>query len=144
MQRSVVSRLSVHAHAKSVHDALASTVWHWALVVHLAKEEKKNNQFLKASSIHNGRNFLNLFQISIVLNTTALSGSSKQEAWRIRKNMGCKGRLYFNIEGIASICFKSQLCWILQTTDPGVSKDSKSYGDFHNAHLLVDQLPKIE
>ena len=34
---------------------------------------KKNNQFLKASSIHNGWNFLNLVQISIVLNTTALS-----------------------------------------------------------------------
>ena len=95
---------------------------------------KKNNQFLKASSIHNGWNFLNLVQISIVLNTAALS----------EKNIGSKGRLYLNIEGIASICFKSQLCSILQTTDPGVSKDSESYGDFHNAHLLVDQLPKIE
>ena len=144
MQRSVVSALFVHVHALFVHVASVSPpVLHSEFDVHLAKEEK-NNQFLKASSIHNGRNFLNLFQISIVLNTTALSGSSKQEAWRIRKNMGCKGRLYFNIEGIASICFKSQLCWILQTTDPGVSKDSESYGDFHNAHLLVDQLPKIE
>ena len=31
------------------------------------------------------------------------------------------------------ICF--QLCWILQTTDLGVSKDSESYGKSNNTHL---------
>ena len=51
-----------------------------ASAVHLAKEEK-NQSVLKATSIHNGRNCFNPFQISIELNnTTALSGSSKQEA----------------------------------------------------------------
>ena len=81
MQSIVASALSVHVHVLSIklHVAEESTVLQAVSDVHLAKEEK-NNQFLKASSIHNGRNFLNLFQISIVLNTTALSGSSKQEA----------------------------------------------------------------
>ena len=145
LQSSVLSFVSVHAHALLVHVALASPLALQSVsIVHVAKEEKKYQSVLKATSIHNGRNCFNLFQISIVLNTTALSGSSKQEAWRMRKTIGSKSELYLNVEGLASISFKSQLCSMLQTTDPGVSKDSESYGDSHNTHLLVDQLPKIE
>ena len=33
------------------------------------------------------------------------------------------------------ICFQSQLCWILQTTDPWVSKDSESCGKSNDTHL---------
>ena len=33
------------------------------------------------------------------------------------------------------IRFQSQLCWILQTTDPWVSKDSESCGKSNNTHL---------
>ena len=112
---------------------------HWRCiqcsVYKILLKEEKNQSVLKAISIHNGRNCFNLFQISIVLNTTVLSGSSKQEAWRIRKTISSKGKLYLNMEGIASICFKSQLCSILQTTDPGVSKDSESCGKSNDTHL---------
>ena len=72
MQSEVTSKGFVHVHLLSTHVAVVSTVLQLVFDVHPAKGEK-NNQFLKASSIHNGWNFLNLVQISIVLNTTALS-----------------------------------------------------------------------
>ena len=78
----MLSSASVHAHVLSaqVHVASASPLALQSVSdVHSAKEEK-NQSVLKATSIHNGRNCFNLFQISIVLNATALSGSSKQEA----------------------------------------------------------------
>ena len=55
--------------------------------------------------------------------------------WRRRKTISSKSNLYRNMEGIASICFQPQLCWILQTTDLWVSKDSESCGKSVSTHL---------
>ena len=72
----------------------------------------------------------------ITCSTTATSAIRTYKCcWRRRKTISSKSNLYRNMEGIASICFQPQLCWILQTTDLWVSKDSESCGKSINTHL---------
>ena len=116
LQSSVLSFVFAHAHALLVHVALVSPLALQSVsIVHVAKEEKKYQSVLKATWIHNGKNCFNLFQISIVLNTNALSGSSKQEAWRIRKTIGSKEQA---LSQYGRNCFNLfQISIVLNTTD---------------------------